>query len=429
MTEENKKIETAYTADNKKQKIDDFIINVRRSLTHILNLQSTFLKITIVLLIFLACIQKTKGFDMKEFIPIKHNIFVKGPDMHYFHNGPAILLNDGNVLVVGGETTQAEIYDYKKNKFKNAGEMNFQRISGAAMTLLNNGNVLITGGCIKDDFPNLKLAENSEIYNYNAGKFEVISKMLIPRTKHTSILLDNGNVLIFGGYDSKQKKIYDVEEFDIKTKSFKYAATLPALDNGSWHSFIKIDNSKFLLLGYVFNKNGREHIMTIYDRKTNNFYNIENQYIPIDSENCIQKLYTTNIPFLHYMSNLDDHNATVIVTYNGNSIVNISIKEIQKRLEYTSNKISNEAVIFIGGSDRTGYGPEMTKDIYLFDINSKNIIKSDTIKLNIKRTSHTAINLKNGNILILGGYGEKSGQPSEILTSEIFYNNKGELND
>jgi len=33
---------------------------------------------------------------------VKHNVFVKGPDMHYFHNGPAVLLDDSNVLVIGG---------------------------------------------------------------------------------------------------------------------------------------------------------------------------------------------------------------------------------------------------------------------------------------------------------------------------------------
>ena len=48
--------------------------------------------------------------------------------MNFFHNGPAVLLDNGNILVTGGNTKQAEIYDYKKNKFIfTKGEMNYIR--------------------------------------------------------------------------------------------------------------------------------------------------------------------------------------------------------------------------------------------------------------------------------------------------------------
>jgi len=119
MTEENKEIET----DKEKK------YSKRRS----------FISFFCILLLFISilCCSCTN---------VKHNVFVKGPDMHYFHNGPAVLLDDGNVLIIGGNTKQAEIYDYKKNKFLLAGEMNFNRVFGASASLLPNGSVLIAGG-------------------------------------------------------------------------------------------------------------------------------------------------------------------------------------------------------------------------------------------------------------------------------------------
>ncbi len=73
--------------------------------------------VSIFLLFLLFNSPYAKGFDIKELLPVKHNIFVTGSKMHVYHNGPAVLLDDGNVLVLGGNTKQAEIYDYKKNNF------------------------------------------------------------------------------------------------------------------------------------------------------------------------------------------------------------------------------------------------------------------------------------------------------------------------
>ena len=105
-------------------------------------------------------------------------------NIHYlFHNVPIALLDDGNVLVLWGNTKQAEIYDYKKNKFVlTKGKMNYISYlvsADGAITKykplnilrfnyqtikLNNGNIFIIGGYNttngKQDYPIIK----SEIY-------------------------------------------------------------------------------------------------------------------------------------------------------------------------------------------------------------------------------------------------------------------------
>src|SRR5436309_1543375 len=68
----------------------------------------------------------------------------------------AVLLADGKVLIVGGDTAggagyyagslaSAEFYDPSSGTFAPAGSMNAAR-TGPQATLLKNGDVLITGG-------------------------------------------------------------------------------------------------------------------------------------------------------------------------------------------------------------------------------------------------------------------------------------------
>ena len=172
-----------------------------------------------ILLVFsLFFIPSAKGFDIKELLPVKHNVFVKGPNMHVYHNGPAVLMKDGNVLVIGGKTKKSEIYDYKKNKFIfTKGEMNYIRQFGATATKLNNGKVLITGG--DADGKSFDAIPNEEIYDPSTGIFSKISNMCIPRTDHTAILMDNGNILIIGGYNTTNgKQDYPIVKSEIYYK-------------------------------------------------------------------------------------------------------------------------------------------------------------------------------------------------------------------
>jgi Galactose oxidase, central domain len=151
----------------------------------------------------------------------------------------ATLLQDGTVLIVGGENSTgplatAEIFNPSSGMFaRTNGDMGTARV-GHTATLLTNGTVLVTGG--NDATGALATAE---IFNPATGMFTpTTGNMETARVGHTATLLNDGsgNVLVAGGGSSPAVLFGPVSDggtasaelFDPKSGQFTPAGNMSA---------------------------------------------------------------------------------------------------------------------------------------------------------------------------------------------------------
>jgi hypothetical protein len=179
--------------------------------------------------------------------------------------GPtATLLADGKVLIAGGfgpgasqlpRLSSAELYDPESRTFTATGSMSVGRVRHTA-TLLNDGRVLIAGG--EDGSGGGGAAtESAELYDPAAGTFVLTGSMASERTDHTSTLLASGKVLIVGGWnghaaDSVDDPPWDplfAELFDPSTGTFTPTESMST--TRIRHSAIRLADGKVLVLGGV----------------------------------------------------------------------------------------------------------------------------------------------------------------------------------
>jgi hypothetical protein len=178
-------------------------------------------------------------------------------------NGQVLMIGGyGNVVSRGGLLCSAEVYDPTAKQFSPAGTVAIARVNHTA-TLLNNGKVLITGGeyCECDDTERCGVAGSAYLYDPSNRTFSPTGWMNIPRYGHTASLMKNGNVLIVGGKTIKEcedpecyvdwVELYNVatEKFEVVTRSPFVTEPLRLADARAFHTATVLDSGEILIAG------------------------------------------------------------------------------------------------------------------------------------------------------------------------------------
>lgn len=174
----------------------------------------------------------------------------------------ATLLKDGRVLVTGGiqlrgsgfgASPNTEIYDPAANHFATTGQMNVGRWLHTA-TELHDGRVLIVGG--RDNnctiYCPVYSLRSAEIFDPATGTFTPTGSLNIGRYGHTATLLEDGRVLIIGGESTEElgtgtDQVAATEIYSPATGTFTRWTNL-VLARGL-HSATVLNNGKILLAG------------------------------------------------------------------------------------------------------------------------------------------------------------------------------------
>ena len=146
----------------------------------------------------------------------------------------ASTLPDGRVLITGGCTTAgcggfpaarvSELYDPITGRFTSGPTMLSPRASNT-VTVLQDGRILLTGGYPGEGLPAMPSAE---VFDPVSERFSAVAAMGTARANHTATLLSDGRVLVAGGSDQNGETLRSTEIFDPRTASFTTGPQLSA---------------------------------------------------------------------------------------------------------------------------------------------------------------------------------------------------------
>jgi N-acetylneuraminic acid mutarotase len=167
-------------------------------------------------------------------------------------NFSSVTLIDNSIMIFGGyseESKQALLSTeiYNNNSFSFGPNMNSAR-NVVGLSKLCNNEILITGGVNQDQVLN-----SAEIFSSSLNSISRLSNsMIIPRYGHSSILLDDCNVLIIGGDYSRliDRIIYsETEIYNSSEKKFIESGKLN--EYRRYFSATKLPNGKVLIVGGI----------------------------------------------------------------------------------------------------------------------------------------------------------------------------------
>lgn len=199
------------------------------------------------------------------------------------------LLSSGSILVTGGFNrsngneqilSSTEIYNPNYKEWKYGASMKTAR-SGHTATMLNNGKVLVAGGYIGYNFLQFTATSSSELYDPVSNTWSVLSPMIDRRQDHSAILLQSGKVLITGGRDGISGKdesllLSSVEIFDPESRQWTQVASMST--ERHLHTSTLLKNGKVIVIG-GFNQNGNLSTAEIYDSLTDSWTVLEHNMI------------------------------------------------------------------------------------------------------------------------------------------------------
>lgn len=119
-----------------------------------------------------------------------------------YHTATALL--NGRILIAGGvessgDSATAELYDPVADSWSQTGSLTAPRQSHTA-TPLPDGTALVIGGTWKNSSISNAIHAFAEMYDPATEAWSVAGHLAFPRLYHASALLQNGNVLVTGGW-------------------------------------------------------------------------------------------------------------------------------------------------------------------------------------------------------------------------------------
>ena len=327
-------------------------------------------------------------------------------------NYAATLLNDGTVLLTGGNTTSssvsptnsAEIYEPTRDNFFSVGRMVDSRSSHTA-TLLNDGTVLIAGGASgnRPMFATNALP-SAEIYNPIARTFtQLAASMSDSRVSHSASLLQDGTVLLAGGMDDTLTPLSSADIYDPATQSFTPTAARMNVARSFHTATVLVDGTVLLAGGTTTGTDsGNTNEADLFDPTPGMFVPTGQMLEPRQFQTAT--MLQDGRVFVAGGQNAVLGALSSTEIYDGASYSAGPTLTVPRSFHTATSFVNGTAnQILIAGGVTSAGGVTAAAEIYTEQVGGIGSIAATTTPMSTPRFGHTSTLLSNGDILIAGG--------------------------
>jgi hypothetical protein len=352
----------------------------------------------------------------------------------------ATLLNDGRVLLAGGDASMentrdqsapAELFDPATGIFRATHRLTHPRMYHRA-TLLDDGRVLLTGGTF-----GLKPVTEAEIFDPVTETFEVVGSLRRGRFDHSSTLLRDGRVLIVGGIGLDDRGVFEdgiasAEVFDPDSGGF--TETEPLATERGHHGAVLLQDNRVLIAGGS-NSDGNPSTTELFDPATGRF---------VRGADTLERLGPISAALLpdgqvlvageRHALELFDPSLTGLANptpgpWSGDFAGTVTTIEppAVERMAHTATRLVDGRVLITGGNRPDGTQLDSAE---LYDPSTGHW--SATGSLNVPRSYHTAVLLADGRVLVAGSQAQRllpdgSTETVELNSAEVYDPATGEF--
>jgi hypothetical protein len=320
-----------------------------------------------------------------------------------------VRLNDGQVLVMGGVQLPAgailrscELYNPASQTWTlsqaNQGNGMFFLRTRFSVVKLQNGHVLVIGG-----YDGTSVWDTVEDYDPHLDSFSLLTARLQRcRYWHTSMLLPNGNPIVFGGVDNVGNLLNTMEIYDLKTGAWVYGqSTMGGLVSGAFtligryaHTTTMLPDFSFMNIGgYI---NGTTDTADLYWPDLNGDGTKGTAQFTGSYLSCPRDLHTATLMTMGYGQGM-------VVVIGG------------ERMDYVYQPL------VIDTFEVYDHG----QTVITAPLNgNRGVFTAGAMPMKMRRCEHTSTLLSSGKILVVGGYratgGGAGSDSSQTRTAEIF---------
>ena len=273
------------------------------------------------------------------------------------------------------------------------GEMTTDRATHQA-TILENGEVFITGGCAGRGCE--RILSSAEVFNPDSGSFRSVSPMNTPRAGHTAVRLPNGHILVAGGWTgiraTRSAEIYNPEtdKWNMTGRMSHARASLIS---------VSLPDSSVLIMGGGSGRLGDLTTIELFNPASGMFTaagkSVVNHYLATATSNG-QVL----------MSGGQDKEGNIhgmITTYTPETgkTEQAGVMEVP-RVKHAAARLPDGRILIIGGSGSEGYSQRYSTT-EIFDPKNGTLSNGPSLRYARHKIRDAVVVLPSGKIVVAGG--------------------------